>query len=350
MEFNQLIERTPLWLSGEGEMPELVLSSRARIARNLESHPFNIKMSSEERKGLLEEIMWALRETPYFKDAVFLDIGDLDEEDRLFLIERHLFSIPFWGNGRGSGIILTADETLSAIVNEEDHLRIQVLSPGLSLKSAFERILEVDEIVGQVLHYAYRNKLGYLTSCPTNTGTGLRLSALLHLPGVIYAKQLEKLFKNLKKVKVSVRGLYGEGSEVQGNIFQISSIVSLGVSEEETYKSFREIIDVTVDFERKARETLMENMRSQLEDKIYRSLALLKNAKLLTFKETAEYTSAVRLGVGLGFFLDIKIRTLNELLLFSQPVHLQKLFGKEMDPTERDKKRAFYVKTKLEAG
>jgi protein arginine kinase len=350
MELNQLIERTPLWLSGEGEMPELVLSSRARIARNLESHPFSYKMKPEERKALLDEIMWALRETPYFKDAVFLDIGDLGEEDRLFLIERHLFSVPFWGDGKGSGIILTADETLSVVINEEDHLRIQVLSPGLSLRPAFERILEVDEVIGQILEYAYRENFGYLTSCPTNTGTGLRLSVLIHLPGVVYAKQLDSLFKNLKKVKVSVRGLYGEGSEVQGNIFQISSVLSLGISEEETYKSFKEIVDVTIDFERKAREILMQNMRSHLEDKIYRSLALLKNARLLTFKETAEYTSAVRLGVGLGFFLDIKIKTLNELLLFSQPVHLQKLFGKEMDPTERDQKRAFYVKTKLEAG
>lgn len=350
MELNQLVERTPSWLIGEGEYPELVVSSRARLARNLAKYKFTSKLTDEEKEKLLNEVIEALKTLPTLRDAQVIKLENLKQEDIIFLIERHLLSVPQWGDLRYTGILYTEDEALSIIINEEDHLRIQILAPALSIDSVYERALKIGNMVGEIIDYAYRDDWGFLTACPTNTGTGLRLSVLLHLPGVIYSKQLEGLLKNLEKVKVTVRGLYGEGSEVQGNIFQLSSVVSLGMTEDEIKESFKEVVKITIDFEKKAREILVRKMKGALEDRIYRSLAILKNARLLSFRETAEHVSSVRLGVGLGYFLDIKVKTLNELLFFSQPMHLQKLFGKTMTPEERDEKRAFYVKTKLGAG
>ncbi|HDM90599.1 MAG TPA: ATP--guanido phosphotransferase, partial [candidate division WOR-3 bacterium] len=273
----------------------------------------------------------------------------LSDLDRVFLAERHMISLDLLADGEGKVVIISRDETLSLMINEEDHIRLQAFAPGLNLEEVFEKVLRVEEKLGEMLNYAYRQTYGILTSCTTNTGTGLRLSVLLHLADIVYSKQLEGLFRNLAKVKVSVRGLYGEGTNVEGNVFQISSLLSLGVSERETLESFRDVVEITLDFEKKSREILLENMKEALEDKIQRSLAILSSARLLSFKETAEYVSAVRLGIGIGKIFDIKVRTLNELLLFSQPAHLQKLFGKEMGPRERDEKRASYVRTKLKA-
>jgi len=347
---DNLIERSPYWLSGEGNLPELVLSSRVRLARNLEAYPFPRRCSKEDKLKIKEEISSAVRQLRLMKDAILLDISSLSELDKKFLIERHLVSLDLARNGEGGGVLVTPDEVLSIAINEEDHLRIQAITPGLSLDDALERAVTLDEEMGKLLDYAYSKRFGFLTSCPTNTGTGLRFSALLHLPGIVYTKQVDEFLNTLKKVRITVRGLYGEGSKVLGNIFQVSSAISLGISEEETLKSFMEVVNLTVEFEKKARSLLMEKMRSVMEDRIYRSYALLENAKLLSFDETAEYTSAVRLGVGIGVFLDMKVKTLNELLLFSQPAHIQKIFGKSMSSTERDEKRASYARTKLKTG
>ena len=344
-----MVERAPHWLSAEGKFPEMVISSRARVARNLEGFLFPAKLDKTLRKGVLKEIKKAALSLPEFRDALIFEISELSDLDRVFLAERHLISLDLLADGEGKAVIISRDETLSLMVNEEDHIRLQAFAPGLNLEEVFEKVLQVEQKLGETLSYAYREPYGFLTSCPTNTGTGLRLSVLLHLAGIVYSKQLEGLLRNLAKVKVSVRGLYGEGTNVEGNVFQISSLLSLGVSEKETLESFRDVVEITLDFEKKSREILLENMKEALEDKIQRSLAILSSARLLSFKETAEYVSAVRLGIGIGKIFDIKVKTLNELLLFSQPAHLQKLFGKEMGPQERDEKRASYVKTKLKA-
>jgi len=350
MNLEELVEKTPYWMNGNGNLPELVISSRARIARNLADFPFEAKLAPQERIEIFERVKDAVMKLDSLKDSMLLKVDELDELDKAFLIERHHATLELLKDGKGRGVIITEDEMVSIMVNEEDHLRIQVFTPGLSIEDAFSRILEIEEEIGKKLNYAYDESLGFLTSCPTNTGTGLRLSVLVHLPGIVFSRRIEEFLKKVKKNKVSVRGLYGEGSDIQGNIFQISSQVTLGVSEEETLSSFKEVVSQIIEFEKKSREFLMENMRDIVEDKVFRSKALLENARILSFRETAEYVSALRLGLGIGLLFETKIRTLNELLLFSQPSHLQKIFGKKMDSKERDIKRASYVRTKLKAG
>lgn len=345
-----LVEKSPMWLTGKGPLPEIVISSRARIARNMKGFFFNLKAKEKDRRNIEKITKEALDVIPDLNSLVYVPVGQLDALDQAFLVERHLVSLDLLKDPLHRGVAMRPDETLSIMVNEEDHLRIQSIRSGFNLEEVFKEALDVEEKLGETVEFAFSERFGYLTACPTNVGLGLRLSILLHLPGVVYNKDLEKLFKALQERKVSVRGLYGEGSEVQGNIFQLSSRITLGVTEKDVLNEFKKTVEFTIDFEKKARSALLEEKRDIVEDRIYRSLATLQNARLLSFRETAEHASAVRLGVGIGLLLDIKTKTLNELLLFSQPAHLQKLFGKEMSPQERDIRRASYVRAKLKTG
>jgi protein arginine kinase len=328
----------------------MVISTRARVARNLRGFPFSLKEKPEDKKKVEELVLGALKTIPTFKEMTYISIGELGELDRTFLLERHLVSIDLLKDGSHSGVAFRPDENLSVMVNEEDHLRLQSIRSGLNLDEVFEEILQASQELGRLLEFSFSEKYGYLTACPTNVGLGMRLSVLLHLPGVVYTKRVAQLFEKLRKRKVSVRGLYGEGSEIQGNIFQVSSRATLGVGEKELLVGFKETVEEVINFEKEARNTLLKEMKELVEDRIYRSLATLQNARVLTFRETAEHTSAVRLGVGLGMLLDIKTKTLNELLLFSQPAHLQKMLGKVMNSKERDIRRASYVRAKLKTG
>jgi len=345
-----LVEKSPQWLAGNGPLPEIVISSRARIARNLKGYLFDLKAGEEDRKRVEKLVREAMSAIPDLKPLIYIPISELDGLDQAFLVERHLVSIDLLKDSTHRGVAMHPYETLSIMINEEDHLRIQSIRSGFNLEEVFNEALKVEEKLGEILEFAFSERFGYLTACPTNAGLGLRLSVLLHLPGIVYNKEIEKLFEELRKRKVSVRGLYGEGSEVQGNIFQISSRVTFGVREEDVLRTFKETVEFTIDFEKRARSSLLEKNKDVVEDRIFRSLATLQNARLLSFRETAEHVSAVRLGVGIGLLLDIKTKTLNELLLFSQPAHLQKLLGKEMSTQERDVRRASYVRAKLKTG
>jgi protein arginine kinase len=350
MNLDEMVERVPGWLTGEGELPELVISSRARLARNLAGHLFGVRATLSEKRKISDELRDVLLGLPEFEGAAELEVASLSETERSFVLERHLASLKLLTNGKGSSILVSEDEVSSAMLNEEDHLRFQVIHPGLSLGNAFRTAMGLVEAVGDRVEYAYRESLGYLTACPSNVGTGLRLSVLVHLPGIVYARDVESLLMDLTQRGILVRGLYGGGSNVQGNVFQVSSRISLGVTEEETLERFSEAVKGLLDRERSARDRLLSESRIRVEDKIYRSLAVLQSARILSFKEVAEFSSAVRLGVGLGILLDYRIRTLNELLFFSQPAHLQKLFSKSMDAQERDRTRASYIRAKLSSG
>jgi protein arginine kinase len=344
-----MVERAPEWLSGSGELPELVISSRARIARNLAGHRFSTRASDVEKEAVGLELQEVLRGLDAFEDSAILDMSSLTELDRSFVVERHLATFNLLQDGEASAVIVAPKEEKSAMLNEEDHLRLQVIRSGFSLEEATGDVLEISRALGERVTFAYKESIGYLTACPSNVGTGLRLSVLLHLPGIVYSRDVESLLTELSKSNVVVRGFYGEGSNIQGNIFQVSSRISLGVTEEEILKGFKQAVERILDHERGARERLLQDSREVVEDKIQRSLALLERARLISFKEAAEFSSAVRLGVGLGILLDYRIRTLNELLLFAQPAHLQKLFSKKMEQRERDEKRASYIKTKLKS-
>jgi len=342
-----LIEKPPYWLSGKGKYPEMVLSTRVRIARNLRKFPFNAKSSAPDREEILSIVKDVLDSLNVVKSPVFLKMDDLSKQDREFLIERHLATYDLIKDPAGRGVYFSEDETISIMINEEDHLRISVILPGYNPDEAFAKALEIEKKLGNVLDFAYMEPFGFLTSCPTNTGLGIRLSVLMHIPGVIINKQLKSLAENLGMVRATIRGLYGEGSDIIGNIFQISSTLTLGISEEELLERFKEVIDSVIELEKEAREEIFKKLRELIEDRTFRALAILQNARLLSFKEAAEHFSALRLGLAYGLILDYSVKTLNELLFYSQPVHIQKLIGKELSSAERDKFRASYVKTKL---
>ncbi len=345
----QQVETLPAWLQTTGDYPEIVLSSRARLARNLQPYRFARRASSEDRAKVRALVEERLQLFPGFEELRSLEVDPLDSLARQVLVERHLLTRDALKQPEHTLVFYTPDESLAILVNEEDHLRVQVLANGLALETVSQRIQEVGEILGLLLPLAYHPEFGYLTSCPTNTGLGLRLSVLMHLPGLVLAKRLPDLVKLLAKHRNSVRGLYGEGSEIVGNLFQISTTQNLGLSEQDLLARFQETVQEIIQLEQEARQHLEEASPTLLEDRIHRARALLEHARLISFEETARLVSALRLGVGLGRIFDIKIQTLNEILLYAQPAHLQVLFGHDMDPQERDLRRATYIRTKLQA-
>jgi protein arginine kinase len=332
------------WLDGSGDEAEIIMSSRARIARNLARHRFTNHCDGEE----LSEVLEAVRDTAggmaTFKDGSFVDIGDVSTLDRQFLSERHLVSRDFLHNSAHRGLMLNRSEDVSLMINEEDHLRIQTYGSGLDLTGTWTRAGRLDDEVTERLDIAFSDRFGFLTACPTNVGTGLRVSVLIHLPGLVHSKEINKLLESLNKLNHTMRGFYGEGSEMMGNFFQLSNSATLGTSEEAIIKGLREMALKVVGFERRARDMLFNKARSLLEDKVWRAYGLLRYSRSVSSKEALSLISAVRLGVGVGIIEDISIKTLNRLLIYTQPAHLQKMEGKPMNAQERDVARAEYIR------
>lgn len=342
-----LIEKPALWLSGNAEEGELVLSSRVRIARNLDKRPFTHGAASPILAEIRDEAKAALADCPSLKGALVLDMDEIPETDRGLLAERRLISREMVKNYLNRSLIVQPDERLGVMINEEDHLRIQSFEPGLSLQNAFERLGGLDNEIDSRLCYAYSEELGYLTACPTNVGTGLRVSAMVHLPGLVHNKDIGQVLDGLRNIRLTVRGIYGEGSDIIGNFFQISNSITLGLSEEDTVRNLDGHIRKVLEFEKKARGVLLKKARSLLEDKIWRAYGILKTARLVTSKEAMSLLSAVRLGIGLGIITDCSLTKLNELFIMIQPMHLQKLHERVMKADERDRARADYIRTKL---
>ena len=343
----QLMESPTEWLEGAGEEEELVLSSRVRLARNLDRVPFPHRAKPSVKREVLQQVEKSLLDSASMRSAITIEMDAIPANDRMVLLERHLVSIEMVQDHEKSALVVQKGERLSAMINEEDHLRIQSLESGLSIRSAFERIEELDDELDERLNYAFSENLGFLTACPTNVGTGLRVSAMVHLPGIVHNKDLPQIIKGLNNVRLTVRGMYGEGSNAMGNIFQISNGITLGLSEEDTVRGLESHLRKVLEFEKKAREVLLRKARSLLEDRIYRAHGILRSARLVTSKEAMDLLSDVRLGVGLGIINDVSIAKLNELLIMIKPMHLQELHGRPMSPEERDKVRADFIRGKL---
>ena len=341
-----LVNQPASWLSGSGDDGEIVMSSRVRIARNLDGHRFTHHCDNEELSGILGETREAARVAGVFTRSLFIEMGQISSLDRQALAERHLVSREFLFNSVHRGLIVNDSEDTCLMINEEDHLRIQGFAGGFNLEGAFRRADKLDDELSG-LCMAHSGRFGYLTACPTNLGTGMRVSALIHLPGLVHSKEINKLLDSLRKLNHSIRGLYGEGSEVMGNFFQISNSATLGKSEEEIIAGLREMIGKVIGFERQAREMLFRKARRLLEDKVWRAYGLLRYARSVSTKEALSLISAVRLGVGTGLVNDVSIRTLNQLLVYSQPAHLQKINGRQMDAEERDASRAECIRQAL---
>jgi protein arginine kinase len=342
-----LLKKPAEWLSGENEENEIVLSCRVRMARNLDKRPFTHGAQEEVFKEVQGEVKRALAKSDSMRDAYVLDMDEISESDRMILAERHLVTLEMVKNYKNRSLVVRPGEKLSVMINEEDHLRIQSIESGLSIQKAYERLDRIDNEVDQHVCFAFSERFGYLTACPTNVGTGLRVSAMVHLPGLVHNKDIGHILDGLRNVRLTVRGIHGEGTEVMGNIFQISNSITLGLSEADTVKDLETHIRKVLEFEKKARDILIKKAQSLLEDKIWRAYGILNTARLVTSKEAMGLISAVRMGIGLGIITDVKIADINELLVMIQPMHLQKLHGRAMGPEERDRVRADFIRARL---
>ncbi|HOY08674.1 MAG TPA: protein arginine kinase [Candidatus Omnitrophota bacterium] len=347
MKLDDLIYHTGQWLKGTGPYSNIVMSSRIRLARNLFSVPFPNKASKKDLLHVLATVQDAKDKIDYFKDATLFQMNELDSIDRQFLIERHLMSHEHSSNPEGKALIVSQEEILSVMINEEDHLRIQVMQSGLNLHETWKIIDMIDDKLADILQYAFLNHWGYLTACPTNTGTAMRGSVMLHLPALVMTKQINKVLTAIAKLSFASRGFYGEGTQARGNFYQISNQVSLGHSEEDIIQNINGLIRQVIEQEEQARQALILQNKPMLEDKIFRSLGVIKNAHIISSQETIELLSMVRLGIDLGLVKNIDRCTVNELLILIQPAHLQKLEGKKLSATARDIRRASLMREKL---
>jgi protein arginine kinase len=350
MNLDSLTHTSGEWLRGTGPESDIVISSRVRLARNLAAFPFTNRASAHQKaeiEAMLRERIAKLDLEPRLD---YINLQTLSLLDRQFLVERQLISRDFATTEGPRGVALGPHETVSVMVNEEDHLRLQVMRSGFALDEAWQGIDKVDDLLEQRITYAFSEEFGYLTACPTNVGTGMRASVMLHLPALELTKQIEKVFRALQKINLTVRGLYGEGSRASGNFYQISNQVTLGKSETTILGEIREVIPQIITYERQARSTLVRESRQALQDRVSRAFGTLCSATMMTSEETMDLLSSVRLGINLSLLEDITIPTVNELFIHTQPAHLQKLMGTALDGEERNSARARYLRGRLREG
>lgn len=348
MKLTDLSSRTTDWFKPRGPLSDIVISSRIRLARNLAGFKFTPRCGDDEKERIVAVLREAVLGLDNIGDMSFFDIDCRSSIERDLLIERQLISRNLAAGKGARGVVISADELFGAMINEEDHLRMQVLSSGLDLERCWHRISRIDDRIGSRVKYAFSAKYGYLTACPTNVGTGIRVSVMLHLPGLKMADQLKKFFEAAGQMNLTVRGLFGEGTEAIGDFFQLSNQVTLGVREEDIVEIFStQIIPKIVEYEKLARDRLILSSPNILDDKIARALALLKNARLISSHEALLLLSSLRLGINVGRIKDISIYTVNELFMLTQPAHLQINNGRDLAPEQRDILRAATLKSRL---
>lgn len=347
MRLNELLNHTSEWLKGTGPNSDIVISSRIRLARNLDKFAFPHWADKKDAEKILKLIEDSVLSAGCLKGQTVFELAGLDNVDKQFLIERHLISLEHAQKAEYKAVIIDEEEAISLMINEEDHLRMQVIRSGFNLSEAREIINGIDDCLAKQLNFAFLSDWGYLTACPTNTGTALRGSVMLHLPALVMTHQINRVLAAIAKLSFTARGLYGEGTQASGNFFQVSNQVSLGHREEEIIDNINGLIKQIIDQETQAREVMYTRQRQMLEDRISRSFGVLKSARIISSQETTELLSMVRLGVDLGIIKDINQRNINELFIITQPAHLQKIEGKKLSPQERDVKRAEIIREKL---
>lgn len=335
------------WYEKAGDQGDIIVSTRIRLARNLRNCPFPCKL---QKDGMLKV-------DAAVKDAVlngnsaiagefdYIDMGSLTQTDAVSLVERHLVSPEFASDREGRGLLLMKDESVSIMINEEDHLRIQVMQQGLALDEAYQMADHLDTLLDERLKFAFDDRLGYLTQCPTNLGTGMRASLMLHLPAVQDSGAMNRIAGNLSKLGMTIRGIYGEGTQPKGALYQLSNQVTLGLSEQAAISNLKDIALQLVAQERAARETLVKHVETQ--DAIGRSLGILLYAKLLNNDEFMKLISNVRLGISMGLIDHISYDQINTLMIEAQPATLMKHAGKNLSPSQRDQRRADLVHSQL---
>ncbi|MGD6903041.1 protein arginine kinase [Bacillus infantis] len=337
------------WMSAEGPDSDIVLSSRIRLARNMNIYKFPTLFSNEEGKSIIEDLRNISTEKPFtgLGGMELLEMGSLQPLQKRVLVEKHLISPNLAEQSPYGACLLSENEEVSIMVNEEDHIRIQCLFPAFRLTEALEMANKLDDWLEENLEFAFDEDYGYLTSCPTNVGTGLRASVMMHLPGLMITHQMNRIIPAINQLGLVVRGTYGEGSEALGNIFQVSNQITLGKSEEDIVEDLKSVVGQLIAQERYAREALAKTSNIQLEDRVYRSYGILSSSRIIESKEAAKCLSDVRLGIDMGYIKDIPKNILNELMILTQPGFLQQYAGGPLRPEERDIRRAALIRERL---
>lgn len=337
------------WMSAEGPDSDIVLSSRIRLARNINEYKFPTLFSNEEAQEIIRTMESSLvqHSIPDLGQLELLRMDDLQPVQKRVLMEKHLISPHLVENSALGACLLSENEEVCIMINEEDHLRIQCLYPGFQVSEALALADRIDDELESHINYAFDEKVGYLTSCPTNVGTGLRASVMMHLPGLALTQQMNRIIPAINQLGLVVRGTYGEGSEALGNIFQISNQITLGKSEEDIVEDLKGVVSQLISQERLARGALAKTSNIQLEDRVYRSLGVLTHSRIIESKEAASCLSDVRLGIDMGYIENISKNILNELMILTQPGFLQQYAGGALRPNERDILRASLIRERI---
>jgi protein arginine kinase len=343
---DDLLKSPVLWLSIEQDTG-IAVSSRIRLARNLRGVPFPGRASPEQCQSLWTLLARAFEQMPATRNALLLEMSALDPVVKDILKERHMISRELSEKGKGSGVIIAQDEQIAAMVNEEDHVRLQAVGPGLNLEELWKRIDAVDTALEQHVEYAFLPRYGYLTACPTNVGTGLRASVMMHLPGLRMMNEIESVVRGLERMGLAVRGLQGEGSDAVGDMFQVSNQATMGQTETEIMGQLTVLVKELVEHERNARLRLTEQRRIYLVDQVGRAYGVLLHAHVLSSRESFDMLSALRLGVEFNLVQNLTVGQINKIMLLTQPGHLQRMAGRVMDAEERDQLRARLLREQL---
>ncbi len=336
------------WMEGGGPEPDTVISSRVRVARNLDKYPFPCLASGEDTGAVLEIINSTLAGKTDFSDFSYWPMEQLSELEKQALVEKHLISFFLAREASNGALLIRRDEAVSLMVNEEDHLRIQAILPGLQLEEAWREIGIYDDILEKNLEYAFNENYGYLTACPTNIGTGLRASVMLHLPALITTKQISRFLGALSQIGLTARGVYGEGSDIIGNLVQVSNQVTLGQDEEEIISNLYSVVSQVVEQEQNARQALLDKKRDVLADKAWRAMGILQHARIMSSQEAMQLISDLRLGFDLGLIKSVNHKLLNELLVLIRPGCMQLIAGKGLSSSERNIERPRQIKKSME--
>lgn len=350
MIIDHLAKKPGPWLRNGSPLSDIVISSRIRLARNIAGHRFLSKITEQKRRQLADAIRRCIVGTALGDGWSYFDLDGVDELDRRLLVERHLISRQMVEMEGPRGVSIAGDESASVMVNEEDHLRIQVLRSGVQFDEIWHEINRLDDAIEDQIDYAFHPRYGYLTACPTNVGTGIRVSVMLHLPALKLTGEIEKVFRAAKDMHLAVRGLFGEGTEATGDFFQISNQVTLGQTEEEIIDDFKHrVIPNIVEFENLARRCLVKEKKFALDDRVWRSYGTLCNARTISTEETMLHLSHLRMGINLGRIKDVDLNLVNELFLTTQPAHLQKQHGGRLSGEQRSIARAELIRSRFGA-
>lgn len=346
---DRLLKNKVSWLSDSGPDDDIAISSRVRLARNLEGARFPINSDAAELERIMNAILEAVKTTKCFDRSIDFVLSELTELDRQLLLERRLISREFVDGRSGGGLVISEDEVCGLMINEEDHVRLQVMKPGLQLRKVWERIDDIDNRLGLELPFAFHKELGFLTSCPTNVGTGMRVSVMLHLPALVLDEKINAVIHGVSKLGLAVRGIHGEGSENLGNLYQVSNQSTLGDGEDKIVERLDTVIRQIINHEKNSRHNLLDKRQNFLLDHVGRAYGVLRHCYVISSEEALNSLSALRMGVDLGMFSSVDIHTVNELFIMTQPAHLQKYAGKELDSNDRDVYRASMVREKLKS-